>query len=217
MSGMIKNPYVKKLELQLRRTPSARCRWAAPLDGRQRQRPELGWRRLSKGQTHQRSAGNPVEGTQLRACFIRQHQCWCYTPWSCWHNSVLNRTRGSRPGNTHTARQLQRDLYLRVDGEEFSLAEVVRAVVDVLVVVVVDKRHVVVLIVQGTGDVKLLVDYLTTQSQCGSSTFAQPETRCAFFCVFCHDFGGSPRWGRTPCRWGRNCWCSPGSLQGREW
>lgn len=95
---------------------------------------------------------------------------------------MLNRTRGSRPGNKHTARQLQRDLYLRVDGEEFSLAEVVRAVDDVLVVVVVvvNKRHVVVLVVQGTGDVKLLVDYLTTQSQSGSSTFAQPETRCAF-------------------------------------
>lgn len=204
------------------RTLSARCRWAALPDGRQRRRPELGWCRLSKGQTHQRSAGNPVEGTQLRACFIRQHHCWCYTPWSCWHNSVLNRTRGSRPGNKHATRKLRRDLYLRVDGEEFSLAEVVRAVVDVVVVVVVNKRRVDVLEVQRTRDVEFLVDYLTTHK--GKAAICQyfPSWRrivrfVFFICLFRHDFGGSPRWGRTPCRWGRSHWCSPGSLQGREW
>lgn len=59
----------KERELQLRRTPSARCRWAAPLDGRQRQRPELGWRRLSTGQTHQRSAGKPSGGDTIKSLF----------------------------------------------------------------------------------------------------------------------------------------------------
>lgn len=58
-----------------RRTLSAPCRWAAPLGGRQRRTPGLGWCRLSKGQTHQRSAGRPAAATQLGACFVRQHHC----------------------------------------------------------------------------------------------------------------------------------------------
>lgn len=166
------------MDLQWRRTLSAQCRWAAPLDGRQRRRPELGWCRLSKGQTHQRSAGKPAVGTQLRACFIRQHHCWCYTPWSCWHNSMLNRTRGSGPANEQTARLLRLDVYLRVDGEEFGLAEVVGAVV-IVVEVLIDKWHVVVLVVQRTRDVEFLVDDLTTKRPSWLSAFSQLV--CVYF------------------------------------
>lgn len=81
--------------------------------------------------------------------------------------------------------RLQRDPHLRVDGEELSLAEVVGAVVDLVVVevVLVHQRHVVVLVVQRTGDVEFLVDYLTTQSQSDTSIFSQPETRSAV--LFC--------------------------------
>lgn len=73
-------------------------------------------------------------------------------------------------------------MYLRVDGEEFGLAEVVGAVVKVVVVVVVivGKRHVVVLLVQRTRDVEFLVDDLTTESQSGLSAFSQLETHVCF-------------------------------------
>lgn len=74
-------------------------------------------------------------------------------------------------------------MYLRVDGEEFGLAEVVGAVVKVgvgVVVVTVGKRHVVVLLVQRTRDVEFLVDDLTRESQSGLSAFSQLETHVCF-------------------------------------
>lgn len=93
----------------------------------------------------------------------------------------MNSARGSRPGNKLAARLLQRDPYLRVDGEELRLAKVVRVVghVVVVVVVVVEERRVAVLVVvQRTRDVELLVDYLPTEGQSVSSKLGRSETRC---------------------------------------
>lgn len=104
---------------------------------------------------------------------------------------MLNRTRGSGPANKQRARLLRLlDVYLRVDGEEFGLAEVIGAVVSVVVVVeVVDQRLVAVLVVQRTRYVEFLVDDLTTESQSGAVSVFD-ALGVLFFWL---DFGGSPR------------------------